>query len=559
VEGVIEERIGQLGKQLKDILMVASVEGGEFTAEVIAQVLDLEARQLVSQLSGKLDKLYRLVAALGSRRIEQQRLSFYGFRHSLFHKHLYNNLDEVERAYLHEEVGSVLERLYGHQAEDISVQLAHQFSEAGMTRKAIHYLLSAAQNAKSISANEEAITHLMKGLQLVEDLPEGAARNDQELQLLTSLGVAQIATLGYAAPEVEETYYQARAICDRLGDEPSLFPVLYGLRTFYLVRAQHHSARDLAEQMLAIAQRVESPDLFLEAHQALGTTYFYLGELEAAKQQLELALEVYDLQQHQVHAVQYGQDPAVASLSYLALTLWWMGYPDEAVTRSEEALRLAELVAHPFSMALAQNFAAMLYWMRREESNALEHAQAAISIANKHTFPFWHAMGTILRGAILALSGEEEGFDLMQGGLGEWEAMGAELGRLNFQLLLALALERKGERSESLRVIEEALETVERTGDRLIEAELLRVKGTLTLGISSVEDAEADFRRALKIAQGQSARSLELRAGTSLFRLLHEHGRRREAADLLSRIYRHFTEGFETPDLKEAQALLNPT
>jgi predicted ATPase/DNA-binding SARP family transcriptional activator len=558
IEGVIEERFGKLGEALEEVLTVASVEGEEFTAEVIAGVLNRDAREIIGQLSGRLDKVHRLVTARGIRRMENQRLSLYGFLHKLYHLHSYHRLDEVERAYLHEEVARVLEALYVDKEDEIAVQLAYHFTKAGINEKAVHYLCAAAERAQHLSANEEAITHLTHGLGLLEAMPPGPLRTQQELKLLTLKGVSLIATKGYASPEVEQTYSQARQLCSESDDRPQHFSILYGLRTYYLVRADYHTARELAEQLLMIAQTAEEPDLLLEAHQALGTTLFYLGELNASRSHLEEALKIYQPQQHHLHAWRYGQDPGVACLSYMALSRLWLGQSDQAKKRCREALRLAKKVAHPFSMALAQNFASILNIMCRESQAALDHAETAISISKTYGFPFWQAMGTILRGAAIVEKEAEEGLLLMHQGLAEWNTIGSELGRPFFQFLLAEALGNLGRIEDSLDVIDEALEAVDRKGEYLIKPELHRLKGEL---ISQTGPAHADiegrFQQAIHVARQQAALFFELRAAMSLHRLWKKHGKGKKARAMLSEVYKRFSEGFETPDIVEARKLLD--
>ncbi len=200
VEGVIEKRIGWLEAEEREALTVASVEGEEFTAEVVARVQAVDERGFVRRLSGELEKQHHLVSAQGIRRLGAQRLSLYRFRHNLFHKYLYGSLDEVERAYLHEDVGNVLETLYGNQVGEISVQLARHFQEAGIADRAIDYLQQAANRAVRLSANQEAVAHLTKALELLGTLPDTPERMQQELTLQITLGQALVATKGVWGP-----------------------------------------------------------------------------------------------------------------------------------------------------------------------------------------------------------------------------------------------------------------------------------------------------------------------------------------------------------------------
>lgn len=212
VEGVIEKRIQRLEKEFQTILSIASIEGETFTAEVVARVQQLDERGLVQQLSRELDRRHRLVTAQILTWLGQQRLSVYRFRHQLFQHYLYYNLAEMERTYLHEAVGTVLEAIYGEQTEQVAVQLARHFEQAGLRSKAVNYLLQAGKRAGRLSANQEAITHLTKGVELLETLPDTPERAEKELELQIALGNALIAAKGYASAEVEQTYSRAREL-----------------------------------------------------------------------------------------------------------------------------------------------------------------------------------------------------------------------------------------------------------------------------------------------------------------------------------------------------------
>ncbi|NIO71701.1 MAG: hypothetical protein GTN71_22395, partial [Anaerolineae bacterium] len=273
VEAVIAERIGRLAQPLQGALRAASVEGETFTAEVVARVRAADEREMVEHLSGELDRRHRLVRAQGIQRMDDQRLSHYRFRHILFQKYLYSNLDQVERAHLHEAVGDTLEALYEEHTEamvEIAGQLAWHFQEAGMVAKAIGYLRQAGDRAVRLSANEEAIAHFTQGLALLKTLPDVPERAQGELALQLALAAPLQATKGYAAPEVGRTYARARELCQQIGETPQLFPTLWLLSTFYAIRAEHQTAIELGEQILRLAQRVEDPLQIAMAHWSLG-------------------------------------------------------------------------------------------------------------------------------------------------------------------------------------------------------------------------------------------------------------------------------------------------
>jgi predicted ATPase len=407
-------------------------------------------------------------------------------------------------------------------------------------------------------------------LQLLPGTPE---QSQQELQLQLTLAGPLTATKGYTAPEVERASTRALELCRQLGETPELFWALLRLWMFYLPRAEHKTARELAEQGLSLAQNVHNPISLVWAHFMLGATLLYSGEFTLAREHLEEVIALYDLQQHR----SYGSllDPGESCLSYAAWGLWFLGYPDQALQRSQEALTLAQELSHPFSVAHALNYAAVLYQLRREGYAAQKQTEVGIVLAAEQGFPHWLALGTSWQGWALAEQGEaEKGIVQIRQGLAAVRAMGAELAGPTYLALLAEAYGKVGEAEQGLGAIVDALAQVEQTGERWYEAELYRLKGELTLAQSKVQslkskvtdprplapdpqgEAEACFLTAIEIAQKQQAKSLELRAATSLARLWQQPGKREEAHQMLSEIYGWFTEGFDTKDLQEAQALL---
>jgi predicted ATPase len=394
-----------------------------------------------------------------------------------------------------------------------------------------------------------------------------------------------MATKGIAAPEVEQAYARARELCQQVGETPQLFPVLVGLFRSYMVRGELQTARELGKHCLSLAQRIQDPALLLEAHMALGPPSTALGEFVSAREHAERGIALYDLQQHRSHAFLYGLDPGMICLSIAAWALWVLGYPDQALKRSHEALTLARELSHPLSLAFALLFASLLRQLHREGRLALEQAEAVITLSTDQGFPQWLSMGTILRGWALAeQSQEEEGIAQLRQGIAANRAVGSGIQFTYYLALLAEAYGKVGQVEEGLSVLAEALAVVEKTGERWYEAELYRLKGTLTLqsqtslgqvsnkskasqGKSEVLDAQsptskahaevkACFLKAIEIARRQQAKSLELRATVSLAHLWQQQGKQTEAHQMLSEVYNWFTEGFDTKDLQEAKALL---
>ena len=313
-----------------------------------------------------------------------------------------------------------------------------------------------------------------------------------------------------------------------------------GLWVFYLVRGESQTAYALGEQLLRAAQSVQAPALLLEAHYALGDTLFWLGELLPARAHLEQSLALYNPQQHRALASLYGEDAGVFSLAYMSFLLWWLGSPQQAVQKSQEALTLAQEVSHMYSLALAPFYAAGVHQLRREGQAAQARAEEVLALTQAHGFPFWQMWGTICWGWTVAEQGQaEEGLAHMQQGLAAYQAAGAQRG-VTWQLgMLAEAYGRSGHPDEGLTVVAEALATVHTTGERAWEAELYRLKGELLLARSPEQHTEATacFQQALAIARRQQAKSLELRAAMSLGRLWQRQEKTEHARQLLTEVY----------------------
>jgi predicted ATPase len=520
--------------------------------------LALGEREVIQRLSSALDLQHRLVRGQGSQRLGDQRLSHYRFRHILFQRYVYNSLDEVQRVYLHETVGQVLERLYGDQTEEIAGQLARHFQAAGLVAKAIDYLRQAGERAVRLSANQEAIVHFSQALALLDSFPDTPKRARQELDLRVALSPALVATKGYAAPAVGQNYTRARELCQQVEETPQLFPVLHGLLRFYLVRAEYRTASELGQHFLNLVQPTQDPALLLEAHRALGTSAFHLGDLALSQAHLQQGLALYDSRRHRAHAVLYGVDPGVICLSYTAWTLWLAGYPDRALEKGHEALSRARRLSNPHTLAAALTFAAILFHFRREAKVAQERAEAALTLATEQGFSFWLAWGTIWQGWAMADQGEfGAGITRIHQGLDTSRATGAETMRMYFLSLLAETYLKAEQVEKGLAVLAEALAVPDERRERWWEAELYRLRGELLREQDAAETgAEACFRQAVDIARQQGARSLELRATVGLSRLWHRQGQKEEARQVLAEIYNWFTEGFDTPDLIEAKSLL---
>lgn len=536
------------------------------TVKAVAQLGATIGRQFSYELLHAVAPLDETTLQQGLRQLIEAELLYqrgvpphatYIFKHALVQDVAYQSLLKSTRQEYHQRIAHLLTERFPEISETQPELLAHHLTEAGLSKQAIAYWQKAGQLASERSANVEAVAHLTRGLELLKTFPDTPERAQQELALQTTLGPALMAAKSYAAPEVEKTYARARELCRRLGETPQLYTVLRGLWGYYIVRAELRTAHDLGRECLALAERAHSPALILWAHYALGMTLFHLGELASAREHFEQGIALYDPQKRRSHRAL--QDPGVACLSYKAVTLWMLGYPDQARETSREALALAHHLSHPFSLSYALTLGASLCQLSRHVQEAQERAQAANALASEHGIPYWLAWGAILGGWALAEQGHtEEGIRLQRQGIAAYSATGADLARPNFLAMLAEAHGKAGHAEEELAALAEALAVVDKTDERWCEAELHRLKGEWLLMVSRSDVAEAEryFYQALDIARGQGAKSLELRAAMSLARLWHSQGRKEEARRMLAAVYGWFTEGFDAPDLEEARLLL---
>jgi predicted ATPase len=444
----------------------------------------------------------------------------------------------------------VVEAWFPETVETQPELLAQHLTEAGLLGHAVGYWQRAGQRAIERSAHVEAITHLTKGVELLTSLPDTPDRRQQALALQVAVGVPLAATRGFAAPEVAQAYTRARELCQQIGETPQRFPVLAGLWRIALVRGELQTARELGEQLLALNPR---------AHDPLGTVLFFVGELPAALAHLEQGVALYDPHRHRAHAFRATQNPAAACCTYAAVVLWLLGYPDRALQRSREAVTLTQEPAHPLSLAHALVYAATLHQFRRERDAAQADAEAAVALCTEQGFVIYAAHGMVMQGWALAAQGQAEaGIAQLDAGLQAWRTTGAEVQRPYYLALLAEAYGKMGQGAAGLPVLAEALALVNKNGEQWCEAELHRCTGEGLLARSAAHyiEAEACFQQALAVARRQQAKSWELRAAMSLSRLWQHQGKRTEAYALLAPIYGWFTEGFDTADLQEAQALL---
>jgi len=611
VEAVIAARIARLPREAQELLAVASVEGEEFTAEVVARVQGADERELLRVLSGTLSQEHRLVRATSLRRLGEQRLSRYRFRHFLFQDYLYQRLDPVQRADLHERAGLALEALYGAvprvffaslqqdlasmrvletaysgpagEAAVMAPELARHFQAAGLTSKAATYLQQAAERAGTFLAHHEAITYLTRCISLLSSLPDTLERARREWVLQDLLTEQLKATQGWAAPEVEQADLRKLELARQIGDAGLINYTLSALAEYYCLRGELRKALQLQTQILDWVERQPPPHDWLGPYADIAYTLLRCGEFAAARGYLERAAAPYasqTLSPSSLPTVMLGYG-LTEVLDYLALVLCFQGYPERALRANHEALALARELHRGNETAVMCVSGATLQQLARGVRATQELAEELIARTREGSFPTYRPIALLLLGWAHARSGrEEEGIAEMRRGLDAWRASGTRDRLSQFLALLAEGYALAGRAEEGLNTLREALEHVERTEERYYEAELHRLKGELLLQRAreqggKMQDAgetslcslppascilppspEACFQKAIEVARRQEARSWELRATMSLCRLWQRQGKIKEAREALAANYGWFTEGFDTPDLQEAKALL---
>jgi predicted ATPase len=503
--------------------------------------------------------LHQLVAAefLYQRGVPPQ--ATYTFKHALIQDVAYQSLLRSTRQQHHQRIAQALETQFPETVATQPELVAQHYTTAGCHEQAIPYWLRAGQQARDCSAHLEAVSHFTTGIELLKMLPETPEHTQQALALHLALGAALQVAKGQAAPEVEHAYRQARALCQQVGETPDLVPVLYGLWRFYAARPQLHTARELGETLLRLAHRADAPAHYVVAHYALGATWFWLGVLPAARQHVEGGIARSTPDQRRAPVFQIGQDPGVACRAFAALTLWLLGYPEQALGHIHDALALAHKLSHPYSLAWARSLATFIYQFRCDVSAVHEQAETTVTLSTTQGFPLWTALGMSFRGWALAMQGQsEEGMAQVRQGITALRATGQALVVPYLCTVLADICAHLGHIEDGLQALAEAHTLVEQYDERWWEAEICRLRGVLLLRQPGTPQAEAEawLQRALDVARRQEAKALELRAAMSLARLWQQQGKQAEVRALLAPIYGWFTEGFDTADLQEAKTLL---
>ena len=546
-------RLDRLAGAGKEVAQLAAVLGREFTFKLIELVSHLDDESLRGGLM-------QLVEAGLIRYHEHAFGPRYVFKHALVQEVAYRSLSTSERRRHHQRVASTIERDLPEFAAQQPELLAHHFTEAGAAEAAITYLDKAGSRAVQRAAHTDAITHYQRALALLETLPESEVRARREVTLRLSLGTPLMAVRGFAHADCEANYARAIELSRSLGDDSQLFPATLGLWQFTMVRGRLALSIDLGRTLLSQAAAADDRTSLMFAHRALGTSSLLVGDLVAARDHTTRGLALYDPAEHGKLWARFGHDPGVAHGLYRGWALTLLGYVDQGLEAARGALGLARLNDQPTSIAFALTYLGIIENHRGEHDSARDHADEAAAISAEHRLALWAAMSGIQRGwALIGLGELEPGSTVLREGVESWMRTGAFTGVTFFGAVQAWGHLLRGRPTEAQHAIEEATELEDRNGEYFYRSELIRLSGDVIRALKpdGQAEAEATYRRAMEIAERQSARTFSLRIATSLARLLADTHRADEARQLLEPAYAWFTEGLQTADLVRARAVLD--
>ena len=538
----------------KLVAQTAAIIGREFSYELLRAVTSISEGDLCSAL----------------RRLVESELIFqrgdppqacYRFKHALVQDAAYHSLLRANRRVQHRRVAEALEQQFPETVEKQPELLAHHYTEAGLAESALAYWRNAGQRAAKRAANVEAIDHLRRGLAMLEILPDRAAHSDEELALLLALGPALMSTRTTATPEIQQVYDHALRIARNLGKVAELFATVWGSWMIAVTRGNQKAARACTAELFSIARKENDVGYLLQAHHCAWPAELLLGNLNSAHQHIDAGLSLYDKNAHRDHAVLYGgHDPAVCGYLTDALVLQALGQPDRSVAHLDMGLAFARELTHAPSILHALWFAAETYFLRRDPVVVATLAAEWLPKVSEFGSSLGVANAMMMNGWATATMGDvEAGLAELRNGLDRWRSTGSKIwGSIRLGRAAAAFIE-AGDVTQGAALLTEAFQVMDGNGERWYEGELLRLQGVILMRNSSNGTAEAGacFERAVKVARSQGAHLFELRAAVGLSRLQCAPQERKRRTAMLGSIYGHFTEGFDTPDLKEARSLLD--
>jgi len=539
---------------------LASVRLVAQTGAAIGRDFSYTLLRAVSRLSD--EELRRSIARLVESELVFQRGTppdaVYSFKHALVRDAAYGTLLRSSRLQLHAQIAEALEAQSPELMENLPEIFAQHYAEAGFVEKSVAYWGNAGRRSAALSAMAEAATQFQKGLDQLALLPDTRERQRKELEFRSGLGAALLIVKGFAAPETGHAYARARELWEQLGSPSEFLQVPHGQSHYHALRGELDLAQRLDEDLLRLSRQRNDSAGFVLGHFSTGQNLIFRGRFGLSRSHFEEVLALYDPISHRPLVRQAGVQPLVISKAYLGIVLFCLGFPDQALAQGSAAVTDARRLTHPPSLAVTLAIVLRLLSLVGDDAVLDQRAEQLVAVTTEQGFPQMRAMGAIYRGWAKVRNGDvAAGISLLRSGSIAYRATGAAAFMPYFIAFLASACEIAEQIGEALTLLDDALQIVERTGERWFEAELNRHKGRLLLQQGNAETAEELYRKALSIAQAQEAKLWELRAAVSLARLRRDRARRAEARDLLAPIYGWFTEGFATPDLKAAKALLD--
>jgi DNA-binding winged helix-turn-helix (wHTH) protein/tetratricopeptide (TPR) repeat protein len=575
---VIHSQFRILSPAVQSLLEAAAVAGVEFTAEEVVASLGSE-RDAVEAACEHLVREQRFLRRAGiAEGPDEHVVRRYAFIHALYQRIVYAEIPQARRRHLHQRIGESLERTPGEGAERIAAKLAHHFQQSRDYDRAITHLAAAARTAEQRFAAREALASLEAALALLPHLKDAEERRQREIQLRLPLGSALNLTYGYASDLVRVNCERTVTLCEQAGSPSEVFEALYVCWYSRALRAEEENAFDTARRLVELAGRLDGAAFRMLAASALGRTAVYAGDHRKARDTLARCLAAYESEPIEFGPATYGVHPAVAARDHYAYALHFLGHSDSARDECRKALSFAESTDSPFTLTAATLHAALLHMFCRDRDEALRFSDRALALATEHGFPLWLSEAMAVRGWARIGSGQATAaIEQIREAIALHTAGGTKLAKSMMLGLLAEACLRAARLKEGLTAVEEGLDLAQASLDRFYLPELWRLKGELLIARDKVASAgrrarerrrkippsaigssepEACFGRALETARAQHAKALELRAAMSLGSLWESRGKTTEARRLLEPLYASFTEGLDTPGLREAKTLL---
>jgi tetratricopeptide (TPR) repeat protein len=566
VQGSLDARLDRLGPA-KATAQLAATIGREFRYDLLSAVAgesDADLRKSLARLLGA-ELIYQR---------EDLPEETYLFKHALLRDAAYQSLLKKSRRALHERIGSALTSHFPETAKQRPELVAEHFSAAGSADQAVKLWLLAGQLGVGRGANQEAISHLNRGLALVADLPD-AERLQQELELLIALVPALIASEGWASAELERIYRRAGELVDLLGETPHRFTVLSGTMGYHFVAGRVTQSLTLAQQLLELSIKLGNPLLLTVAHQNCSVGHCYHGDFSLAVEHADAGLAMLDMDRERLIGRMFGLSACVGLLTYEYIAYWMLGFPQRSMLTCERGVALARELRHPPSVGFALTARTGSSFLQGAADRTLASSDEALRVAREERLGFWEPMITVFRGwAVSELGERSEGIVLIRSAIERYRAAGNGVQQVWMHVLLAESQWKAGEWDDAFATLASARRLARENGEGLFEPELYRLEGEFLFARCSgaagpsqaasgaeratgLARAERCIRRSLDLSRRQAARMLELRSLVSLHRVRAATGAAAHEAEELASVYGTFTEGFETVDLREARAVLD--